>query len=142
MAAVRGVVIEGLDELQDTLLNVTPREANALLKRVTLSIAEGMAAKMRTSVPVRTGKLRDAIVAQQGKQRPNKPSAEVIIQSGKGAKRNAFYWHFVEFGTRHMKAEPFIVPSVESERPQVQQKFREGFGQELERTLARKAKRK
>lgn len=143
MAAVRGVVIEGLDELSETLLDITPREANALLKKVCLGIAEGVADKIRERAPVRTGNLRAAIVAVQGKQKRNFPSAEVRITHGsKALEHDAFYWYFVEFGTVKMRAEPFIVPAVEQARPGVAQAFREGVGTKLEETLAKKAKKR
>lgn len=148
MAAAKGiVVIEGLDELEHKLQKLLPIEAKALLQKATLKIAENVRDKMRQRAPVLRdpknkrrvpGTLRNAIVAVPAR-RTKMPAADVRIMQGKGQPYDAFYWKFLEFGTRQMAAQPFAVPSVESERPSVPQTFRKEVGEKLEEKLAAKA---
>lgn len=58
-------------------------------------------------VPVRTGKLRDAIHTER------KSWATYEVVGGDG---EAFYGHMVEFGTEHSGGEPFLVPALEENR--------------------------
>ncbi len=150
MAAAKGVVIEGLDELKDTLLDLLPREAKALLQAATLKIAEKVRDNMKARAPVLRdphsrrripGTLRNAIVAAPAK-RTKMPAADVRIMQGKGQPYDAYYWKFLEFGTRKMPAQPFAVPSVEAERSTVQAVFRREVGEKLEQKLASRAVQK
>jgi HK97 gp10 family phage protein len=57
-------------------------------------------------------------------------TAKVGILSGPG-----FYGHFLEFGTIHMAAMPFMLPSVEVERPLHVQRLIDA-GKQIERDVA------
>jgi HK97 gp10 family phage protein len=50
------------------------------------------------------------------------------------AKGQAYYGHFVEFGTIHQPAHPFMLPSVEEERGQLESRFQTA-GLKMERKL-------
>lgn len=63
----------------------------------------------KASVPVRSGKLRDAIHTE-------KSDEGVSVIAGDGS---AFYGHIVEFGSVQMGARPFLVPALESKRGEV-----------------------
>lgn len=51
---------------------------------------------------------------------------------------DAFYWHFLEFGTVNMAAKPFIRPSAELEAPAFEQRLRD-VASTLEREFERRA---
>lgn len=136
MGAVTGVTLEGLEDLEETLLAVTPRETAAILRVVSLGIAERIAGRIGARAPKDTGELSQSFFAAQGKQKHNRPSAEVR------AKDDVFYWKFVEFGTVRMRARPFIVPTVEAERAPTLSTFREEVGKKVEEAIKRKAKRR
>jgi HK97 gp10 family phage protein len=136
MAATKGVTIEGLEELHDVLLEVAPREARTILQKTVDGIAAHIADRLRARAPVRKGKLRAAIYSARAKAKSGKPAADVRI------KADGFYWHFVEFGTVHARARPFIVPTVESERVRAAEKFKEDFGPQYAKALERKARKK
>jgi HK97 gp10 family phage protein len=150
MAAAKGVIIEGLDELEERLQDLLPREARALLQAVTLKIAEQVRDSMKARAPVLrdphnrrriAGTLRNAIVAAPAR-RTKMPAADVRIMQGKGQPFDAYYWKFLEFGTRKMAAQPFAVPAVEAARPGVESTFRREFGEKLEQKLASTAVRR
>ena len=65
--------------------------------------AEGIAARAQQRVPVATGRLRDAIHVEDD-------GDDVYVLGGS---EEVWYGHLVEFGTRHVPAQPFLVPAAE-----------------------------
>jgi len=68
----------------------------------------------RALVPVRTGLLRSAIFASQGKPEKWPKGPSVIV--GVNAKK-APHGHLIEFGTARAPAHPFLRPAVRAVRP-------------------------
>lgn len=64
---------------------------------------------MKQLAPVDTGHMRDSIHKVEG------PKHGGMIAS-RGVKIDAPYWVFVEYGTVHMSAQPFVTPAMESIR--------------------------
>jgi HK97 gp10 family phage protein len=58
----------------------------------------------------RRGTLRRAIKAKGRKPRNDNYQSNVIVEHGNDKKNDAYYWHFVEYGTVKMSAKPFIRP--------------------------------
>lgn len=77
-----------------------------------------------------SGFLRQSI---QWKSRPRSLSAVVGIAAA------AFYWKFVEFGTKHMSAHPFLRPAADQERPKHFKQMADALGRAGAR-IAREAK--
>lgn len=144
MAVVRGIRIEGLDELKSALDDLAPREAFNLARATIHGVAQEVATRARARVPVDSGTLRKAIKAKRGNPRSNsgKPFSDVVIEHGKGVKNDAFYWRFLEYGTRTGIAEHrFVGRAIDAVRPEVPTIMREQFGKKLEALMARKARR-
>lgn len=144
MAVAKGIRIEGLDELQKTLAELAPREAFNLSRAAIHGVAQQVAKRAQARVPVDSGTLRKAIKAKRGNPRNNagKPFSDVVVEHGKDARNDAFYWRFLEYGTTTGIAEHrFIGNAIESVRPEVPGIMREQFGKKLEALLARKAKK-
>lgn len=111
--------LEGVPELTRTLgqiyatLNVQATEdLNKRLKDVMLKPAMVIRDEAKDLVPVRTGKLRDAIYAEPGIS--TKPDAIAGV-----AVRRVPYAIYVEHGTSRMAAQPFFRPAVLATRPLV-----------------------
>lgn len=133
------VRVEGLDELLHKL-EALPREMagrnggpvrSALFKAATVVRDEA-----RNRAPVRSGLLRDNIVAKRNRN-PGEHDAteEYGVGVAKGSKKKyantrknrrqrkvgeeytapsvAFYWRFLEFGTAKLAARPFLRPAFE-----------------------------
>ncbi|MCQ4257472.1 HK97-gp10 family putative phage morphogenesis protein [Stutzerimonas stutzeri] len=68
---------------------------------------------LREAAPVRTGKLKRSAVATVARRSdtPGEVVAGVRISAPRGDSQAAFYWKFIELGTRHMPPAPFIRPS-------------------------------
>lgn len=83
----------------------------ARLDAAARAVAEATAERARNRVPVDSGRLKDAIhVEREG-------LGEYAVIAGD---RDAWYGHFVEFGTVRTAARPFLAPAVEETRPTIQ----------------------
>ena len=84
-----------------------PEIERKMALRISAAVKEGadeVAEDARSRVPVQTGKLRDSIeVTRKG---PARTAVEVGI----------FYGKFLEFGTKHASAQPFLVPALEGKQ--------------------------
>lgn len=133
--------IEGLPELMHNLGVVLPTEARNLARSTVHSVAGVFRDEMRRAAPTETGTLRKAIVSYRNKMEVSRVSSDVIITNGANAKYNAWYWHFVEWGTATRTEHPFVVPTVERLQPKIEEIFRNELKGKLERSVARKAKK-
>lgn len=155
------VRVEGIEALMNTFNEVAPRVARNLMRSTVLQIATNIAKDAKINAPVLSGNLKKAIKAKRKKSEPNTPTSVVYIEQGKDSKNDAFYWRFVEFGTRgyskgdrrgggNGKAKrniparpptPFIYPAKVKARANMPQMLREEFGKKLEKHLAKEAGR-
>lgn len=106
------VKIDGLDRLQASLRRV-PKVVEAQSQNAVRAAAASAAQRARTFAPRDTGRLQSAI----GHTVRGLTGGVVI-----GAQ--APYWHFVEFGTVHMAARPFVRSARELEAPELRQRVR------------------
>jgi HK97 gp10 family phage protein len=95
MDALKRAVTESPKELK--------RWSSDAVRQSTWAIAD----KMRRRAPVRSGTLLTSI------------DAKVPVSTGLIGRveiqGDAFYWRFLEYGTIHMKARPFVRPAAEEE---------------------------
>lgn len=144
-----GIRIEGLEEMQQTLNEVVPNVAFNLMRAVTLGVAQEVAKRARERSPKDGGTLRRAIKAKRGNPRSNKgkPYADVIVEHGKSAKDDAFYWRFLEYGTKPTGNHPgiqetrFMSRAIESVRPEIPGILDEQFRKKFQALLKRQAKK-
>lgn len=73
--------------------------------------AERIAETARILAPVRTGKLKESIEARPEDERFGGNGFEVVAK--------AFYANWVENGTRHSAAQPFLMPAFELHRKDI-----------------------
>lgn len=81
----------------------------ALMDAATAAAAERIADDARERVPVRTGKLRDAIHTER-----RAPGEHAVVAGN----TSAFYGHIIEFGGARTPPRPFLIPALESNREQ------------------------
>lgn len=137
MSTVR---IEGIDQIQALLNERAPRAARNLMRATVQAVAQNIAKDAKANAPKASGNLRKAIKAKRKKSPPNMPTSQVIVGEGKGEKPDAFYWKFVEYGTRFATAKPFITPAKERAKANMRAMLVEEFGKKLEKQLAREAR--
>lgn len=96
-----------------TLQSRLPAIAAELRPRVSRAVKEGaddIVQQAKERVPRRTGALRDAIQSRPA------GAAQRRVVAGDG---EVFYGRFIEFGTRFIEAEPFLVPAAEAEEDRI-----------------------
>src|SRR5690606_12363452 len=135
-----GAVLHGIGFVRKQLKDFTPRESKAILRRTTAGIAADVRDKMRAAVPVRTRTLKKAIVSKRLRGSKDSVEAGVQITHGRSAKHDAFYWRFVEFGTQHHAAQPFVTPDYEEMRVNYRKIFKREFLGQVKKQLAKQAK--
>jgi len=79
---------------------------------------------IRTAAPVRTGRLAGAVFSKRERDPGSFGLGELFaigVRSGRKRSdaRGAWYWRFVEFGTAHQQAKPFIRPAFAQSAPGV-----------------------
>lgn len=140
MRPVSGVNLVGMEDLQETLTTVTPREAKNILRRTTYALAGVVADKIKARAPRRTGKYARAIKRKRNRGTKTQVEASVVAESGKN--QHGFKWAWLEFGTVNMAAQPHIVPSVEEIRPGVEGIYRQEFGVQYQKEMAKRYKKR
>jgi HK97 gp10 family phage protein len=140
MKPAAGVKIVGMEDLQETLKEVLPREAKNILRRTTYGLAGVVTDKIKARAPRRTGKYAKAIKRKRNRGTKTQIEASVVAESGKN--QHGFKWAWLEFGTVKMSAQPHIVPAVEEIRPGVEGIYRKEFGVQYEREMAKRNKKR
>lgn len=95
-----GFKITGIKEIKDILENIVPKVAENLLRTTNFAIASEV--KTQAAKNARNNGLptvAKALKAQRKNSPPDKPISVVVVEHGAGAKFDAWYWHFHEFGT-------------------------------------------
>ena len=140
--------ITGDKEIANILETIVPSEANNLMR----STVDGLAAEIKKKAS-RNARARGlptvskALKNKRKKSPPGKPVSEVFVQRGAGAKNDAWYWHFHEFGTapRFTKSgksagripeRPFIRPAFKSVMSNLPNTIREQFQKKLRKRIA------
>lgn len=110
-AAGSGIFVEGAREIDAILSQVEPRIAKKLysgaLKRAAQNI---ILPEAKDRVPVDSGDLEDSLVARAMKRSRTRFGWEVRTREG-FFKGEQYYGGFQEFGTKTMRAQPFLRPA-------------------------------
>jgi HK97 gp10 family phage protein len=110
--------ITGLDRIREGLA-AAPHELRVVANRVCDDMMSEVTERAKEIVPVRTGRLRNSIY----RKKTGFLSWEV------GA--TMFYAGFVEFGTRYMRARPYLRPAVEEKMPEIREELKDALMEKL-----------
>ncbi len=141
------LTVAGLEQVAKMFGDLAPREAKNLSRRLVTKIAAQVRNDVRKSakqkVKKHTGNLFKAIRSKRdkGNERRGEFTASVVINLRPSQGTIAPHWHFIEFGTVKQTATPFIAPVVKVWEQKMPGVYREEFGKQLEKELAKKAKR-
>jgi HK97 gp10 family phage protein len=159
------IKIEGLREIHAALQDLSKATARSVVKRVLLKRAQPIVEAARARAPVRTGRLRDSIIAQARGGNAGKAAFAKAMRGGAsraeagraareanrvagsivevviGPHDGAFYASLVEFGTQHSSPKPFLRPAWDAGKMQVLDGVGDDMWTEIKKTLARQAKR-
>ena len=136
------VKIEGLEELRRALQEAGPKLAKRAMRKALRKGAEVFVEAAKSRAPVlkegtpqrRPGELRDSIDASiKLSTKEEKGVAHIGPKSekGKGSQQPGVYGMFVEFGSVHGPAQPYMRPAFEGSRERalevVQNEIRDGL---------------
>jgi HK97 gp10 family phage protein len=99
--------VEGVGEFQAAMQQFDSRMQSHVQRQLTIW-AEDVKALAKQLAPVRTGRLSGSIYAK---------IQEWVAEIG----AEATYALFVEFGTRHMRARPYLYPALQEHLPRLEQ---------------------
>ena len=123
------MTLTGMEALQRALSSapdaVNDRAADAVTKT-----AFAIAQRARALVPVVSGTLKGAIAPAPASSTKAGPTGRVGLNS-----KDAYYWKFVEFGTRRHPARPFFRPAADAEGDDYVARIR-AIGPAIERDLS------
>ncbi|MGU7780528.1 HK97-gp10 family putative phage morphogenesis protein [Burkholderia sp. PU8-34] len=133
------IQILGLADLQADFAKLAKAQSTKALRRATLAGAKVIRDEARARAPKKTGKLRRNIASTSLRQKesPGVATAGVRVRTkGKAnSPNNAFYWRFVELGTQHMKAEPFMRPAFDASIAQAEGAIRTEIARAIDQVI-------
>jgi HK97 gp10 family phage protein len=153
MARVESVRVEGLRELDHALRELPDRIANRGLRASVYAGAKVIRdeAKIRAPKAARSlgpyqpppGTLKRSIIMKHVRELSGggRQTFFVLVRHGKKYRKqgkrgnlsqDAWYWRFLEFGTRKMHARPFLRPALEAKRREAVSAIKERLIQRIE----------
>lgn len=150
-----GIQVLGINELLGELEDIGERQTTNVMRSSTHALASSSAKEMKQSAPVlkevvvvskkgkkvrKKGVTKNAIKAQRRKPKNGKFISDVVITEGKKAKFDAWYWHFVEYGTLHNKPQNFVEPVKSKYRAKAPQNLKEEFQRRVVKKLQKAGK--
>lgn len=111
--------LHGIDDAMEAVRNVGGVMTNERMTPLAMEALQPVLDTARELAPVHTGKLRDNIViSDELRPTSRKRNEEGTVYVGILAD-HAYHARFVEFGTVHMQAQPFLGPAFEQHRDQI-----------------------
>jgi len=153
MARVETVRIEGLAQLDRALRELPERIANRGLRASVYAGAKVIRDEARVQAPKAAqslgskqpppGTLKRSVIMKhiQELSGGGRQTFYVLVRHGKkfrnqgkrgNLSQDAWYWRFVEFGTRKMAARPFLRPALESRRHEAVDAIKQRLTQRIE----------
>jgi HK97 gp10 family phage protein len=133
------VTVTGLKELREALLRTVPQNMQGKVLQKALAPAANIVLRdARQLAPKDSGRLSRAIFAMRSKRNSNGVFEERIVKVRWGKKqqkqnRDAYYWRWVEFGTKFIQAQPFMRPAFERNRSRLIPVIRESLAESLKK---------
>lgn len=138
------VKVEGLEELKRQIEGLNEKFQRRVLDQGVSAAARIIRNAASSKAPKDTGLLKRAIRIGKVRQLsfPGKSVYHVFIspkvkgtrqKKGKSREIWAFYWRFLEFGTRKMAARPFLRPAFDENREQALKAMADKFRSALEK---------
>jgi HK97 gp10 family phage protein len=141
------VKVEGLSELKNALEQLPKATNKTVMRKVLMARAKPIAEAAKSYVPVKSGLLRDSIIAstrlsKRQKREAKETASYVEVYAGPGPLP---YAHLVEFGSIHEpRPAPFMRPAWDSAKGSLLNNIKDDLWAEIRKAvdkLARKAAR-
>lgn len=158
---------KGLDEAMRKMRTLGPKLAQAPMRRTGTKAMKPVrdaarAGATRFDDPATASNIASKIVTRSGGRRADRAERGVVTKVGVmgGAKAyrdnsgnrrlgrvgqsysvddpNSFHWRFLEFGTRHMRAQPFMRPALEQNTSLVTQIYSASLSAEIDKEIRKR----
>lgn len=146
--AVKGIEIEGLESLKESLTGVAPRVANNILRGYVADYARLLRDRIKVGAPVgETGNLKKSVSARTSRGSRSVIGALVYTKPG------GEHWHLIEYGTQprktstganrgSVKANPFVWKAVLRTRKEFDEEMQARFVKRFKDTLIREHRKR
>jgi HK97 gp10 family phage protein len=139
------IKVSGLDALQQQLIEIGVELGVKALAQAARKAFKPVLDAAKSLVPTDSAALRDSIKLSVKKPGSGDSVVVVGIRIGSGPKGSkdlppARRWHFVEFGTAHMAAHPFLRPAFDQNQSRVLEDLKTELVKSIQRAIAKKAK--
>lgn len=121
------LTVKGARELDRLLKTLPGRPAKKAVRSGTLGGAGIVRKEARQNVVEDTGDLKKGIIARKTDESRTHTTYSV------GPSTKVYYGQFLEFGTQHVQARPFLRPALEQNVPKVLAKMSKSMGKAIER---------
>lgn len=125
--------VSGLDELDKMLGTLAPRAVRNALRSAAKKGAAIWEEAISQRAPKRTGFLSENIKIGSNVDDSENDDATAAVTVEVGPSKQAYYGQFLEFGTKHAKAQPFMRPAFEEKTQEVLETFKTELGNALAR---------
>ncbi|MGD6897111.1 HK97-gp10 family putative phage morphogenesis protein [Bacillus infantis] len=115
--------LSGMNELMRQIEQMGRKVEGDIEKKALKEGANHLRDKIEENAPRRSGKLASEVIVGDIK--------DGNVQVGIDQQGEAFYGHFLEFGTKKMKAQPFMAPTLENESQTTQDKMSDVIKRDL-----------
>lgn len=127
MSPRNAITLEGADVLLAQLLQIEGKMRGEVLTRATEAGAEVLEEGMRAVAPRDDGLL----ASERGLNKEQSVDEELAAEFEIGPTKEAFYGRFVELGTIHAGAQPFMRPTYDQEKDAVVEEVADVLRDEL-----------
>ncbi len=133
------IKVEGLAELERKMHELGPKIAEKALRSALNAAAQVIKKDAQQRAPVDTGRLANrAILVKRTKENASRTKEAYIVGVRQGRKeqkkdRDAFYWWYLEFGTKYIAAHPFIVPAFVAKKQEAFDRFKQKLRENIQK---------
>jgi HK97 gp10 family phage protein len=140
MASQRFQHVDGIPEARQQFRRLEAKMQRATLRNVFRKAGNVVAKEARRLAPRDEGDLRKAIAVSVSATN-DRVLVDIGVRKGKTSRhQDAFYWRFIEIGTRFIAARPFLRPALSGKRDEAVAKIGGELNDEIGRVVARRNK--
>jgi len=121
------IQLQGFKSLSRALKQLPDKVAGKVIRSATLSGAGIIRKEARSRVSVDDGTLKKSISSKL------KDKSDTHVAYSVGPTNKAFYGTFIEFGTEHIRAKPFLRPAFDEKKGEAARKIEERLAKGIEK---------
>ena len=129
--------VAGAGNVAAKFLDLAGAARTAVIRKGLRTSGNVVLKEARRRVTVETGNLRRSLKLDVRVRREGWGTARVFPRQGSDQRHDGFYGRFVELGTVHMPARPFLRPALDHSRRESEQAFAQALREEIEKRIER-----